>query len=85
MVKLFLLELPKKMHFQKLADDVAASCEGPSGEEALNKLNTVVNEADQRMEEKIEMVSTEVGARMKVLMCGRCQQWCNSRFSKIVN
>ena len=57
------------MHFQFLANDVDVSVEGMSGEEALDELNSVVNAADQKMEEKIEMVSAEVGARMKVLMC----------------
>ena len=65
-VKTFLMELPETMLFQLLADGVDASSEGLRGEEALLKLNAVVDRADKRMEEKIKTVSSEVGARMKV-------------------
>jgi len=66
------------MLFQYLADGVEESPEGLRGEEALLKLNAVVDKADKRMGEKIKIISSEVGAKMKVLLAT-----CFTVFQKI--
>ena len=54
------------LKFEEISDEVEKEPGDLSKERVLEKLNSLVNRAEKRMEEKIKIVTTEVGTRMKV-------------------